>query len=58
MSKHKPDIDALVKAGKELNKQVMVAMLKGNAHEELVNAYFNLKDAIHGNPNWGKTCKK
>lgn len=57
MSK-KPDIEALIKAGKALSKEVMVVMLNGMAHEELIKAHADWKDAIDGKPNWGKTCKK
>lgn len=54
----KPDMEALIKAGKALSKEVMVVMLNGIAHEELIKAHSDWKDAIDGKPNWGKTCKK
>lgn len=45
-------------AGRVLSKEVMVVMLNGGAHEELINAHAKWKDTIDGKPNWGKTCKK
>ena len=58
VSEHNPDINELIKAGKALSKEVMVAMLNANAHEELIKAHADWKDAIDGKPNWGATCKK
>ena len=48
----------MLEAGKRLSKEVMVAMLNGMAHEELIQAHQAWKDAVDGKPNWGKTCKK
>lgn len=58
MKQHEPDIQELIKAGKALSKEVMVAMLSGSAHEELVKAHADWKDAIDGKPKWGKACTK
>jgi hypothetical protein len=41
-----------------LSKEVMVAMLSGSAHEELVKAHAEWKDAVDGKPKWGKACTK
>lgn len=56
--KFEPDMEAVLNAGKALSKEVMVAMLNGMAHEELIKAHANWKDAVDGKPNWGTTCKK
>ena len=41
-----------------INLEVMVAMLSGSAHEELVKAHADWKDAVDGKPKWGKACTK
>jgi hypothetical protein len=56
--KFEPDMEAVINAGKVLSKEVMVAMLNGMAHEELIKAHADWKDAVDGKPNWGTTCKK
>lgn len=56
--KHNPDIDELIEAGNILSKEVMLCMITGGAHEELIKAHNKWKEAIDGKPNWGKTCKK
>ena len=60
MSKKKfePNMKAVITAGKALSKEVMVCMLNGMAHEELIKAHADWKDAVDGKPNWGTTCKK
>lgn len=58
MKKHKPNLEEVLNAGKALSKEVMVCMLTGAAHEELVKAHAKWKDAVDGKPNWGKTCTK
>lgn len=50
--------DKLRKAGAVLSKEVMVTMLNGQAHEELIKAHDAWKDLTDGKPNWGKTCTK
>ena len=51
-------MEAVLNAGKVLSKEVMVVMLNGMAHEELIKAHADWKDAVDGKPNWGTTCKK
>ena len=58
MKKHKPSLDEVIKAGKALSKEVVVCMLTGAAHEELVKAHAQWRDAVDGKPNWGVTCTK
>lgn len=57
-NKHKIDYQEVVSAGKALSKEVMVVMLNGGAHKELIDAHARWKDAIDGAPNWGITCTK
>jgi hypothetical protein len=58
MKKHKPNLDEVIEAGRALSKEVMVCMLTGAAHEELVKAHAQWRDAVDGKPNWGVTCTK
>jgi hypothetical protein len=50
--------EALRKAGASLSKEVMVVMLNGGSHEELIKAHDDWKDLTDGKPKWGKTCTK
>lgn len=52
------DIEQLKKLGDEMSKQLMIVMLKGLAHEELIVAHDKWKDYVDGKPKWGKTCTK
>ena len=54
----KAEVERLTKAGASLSKEVMVVMLNGMAHEELIKAHDDWKDLTDGKPNWGKTCTK
>jgi hypothetical protein len=54
----KSEVERLTKAGASLSKEVMVVMLNGGAHEELIKAHDDWKDLTDGKPKWGKTCTK
>lgn len=56
--KHKINSEELITASRNLSKEVMLVMLNGYAHDELIDAHAKLKDVLDGAPDWGSTCTK